>query len=94
MSLMKDISSVKFRSATGIKTMPYVHLEPKQLETRHLVMKVRYHMKQVLACLMELNEREPDVCKLLSKSLFQYKVCLIQHDENSLRMFIKIKGKK
>jgi len=96
-TLLETISSVKFvqkNVGSDCEHIPFKHVRPRLLETFHLTLKVRYHMKQMLACLLELKKRELDVCSLLSNKLVEYKTCKIKNTENSLKMFVNIEGEK
>lgn len=93
-SLIKQIDQVRFRRVSHVTKHGFEEVSPQALDDRHLAMKVRYHMKHSLACLLEMKRRKLDVCKVLSKALFEYNQCSIRHDDYSIKMFMKITGDK
>lgn len=89
-SVLEEISEVRFRKKLGEE---WLNLKPKSLATTHLLYKTRYHVKQLLACLLELRKRNIDICKELERkhSAVGYKECLIKpYDSNKLKLFLSI----
>ena len=89
--LLKKICNIRFRRKTE-KSFEMAY--PSEYETRHLAINIRYHMSQVLACLVELKIRDVEVCSLLSNELAEYKECAIKYNENQLKMFVRLEGRK
>lgn len=93
MKLLNQIGQVRFRRKTSSTQCGWEMTEPRDMETDGLVFKIRYHMKQLLACLLELQKRDVDVCGVLSKNLLYFKECRVSHDTNNLKMYVKLEGK-
>lgn len=94
MKLLTQIANVQFKRKTKIESMPFEYVYAREYDDRHLAMKIRYHMKQVMACLLELKFRGVDVCNLLSNELAEYRECAIKHSDNELKMYVKLEGRK
>ena len=90
---MNSIRQVRFNRKVAEDKWEHIH--PSHLETAHLVQKSRYHMKNMLACLLELHRRRghASVCTLLSNNISEYKKCYVKPTENGLRMFVSMEKK-
>lgn len=102
MKLLKAIGDVRFPQKDGDS---WVSIPPSLLKTSHLIMKTRYHMKQLLACLLELKKRErgyyqdgerdldASVCTVLSRNLEEYKTCAVKVSGDGIKLFVTLGDK-
>lgn len=88
------MNSTAFARHTNSKSRPFVPVSPQEVTTGVLLKKTGYHMKQVLACLLELKKRDIPVCDMLSRNFIQYDECIVKYNDNSLCMYVSLKGKK
>lgn len=100
--LIKFINEVRFMEQSPSSKTGWRTISPSQLDNSHLVHKTRYHMKQMLACLLELKKREQkvyrdnkksldaSVCTILSQKLTEYKACEVKLTENGLKLLVKL----
>ena len=103
--LLEFVDDVRFTMRNPRSKSGWSSYSPRQLETVHLVHKTRYHMKQMLACLLELKKREgvehkdksknvgASVCTILSQKLTEYKTCNVKLTEHGVKLMVNMERK-
>lgn len=96
MNLLENINSTAFKKFDQSSRSKFLMVDPSSLPTSSLLLKVRYHMKQVLGCLLELKKRNVLICESLSgkEGKVIYNKCNIVHDDNRIKMLLDIEGRK
>ncbi len=97
MNLLDNINETAFTryDKEAIGRNGFTRVCPSSLTTHSLLLKVRYHMKQVLACLLELKRRDVSICDSLSgkEGKVVYNSCNISYNNNRIRMHIDVEGR-